>query len=168
MLAVTTAQVPPREYVFVVDVSGSMHGFPLDTAQELLRNLIGGLRPDDTFNVLFFSGGSNLWAPRSLPATDANVESALRMLGGRRGGGGTRLLAAMQRALALPVDDGARCDAPAGRDEAERTHDGVFAHLRVRPQPCAPLERRAVSDPHRPDHQLPVVELAHPQLHVAA
>ena len=26
-------QIPPREYVFIVDVSGSMHGFPLDTTQ---------------------------------------------------------------------------------------------------------------------------------------
>ena len=25
--------IPPREYVFVLDVSGSMHGFPLDTAK---------------------------------------------------------------------------------------------------------------------------------------
>src|SRR5690606_7467484 len=29
--------IVPREYVFVVDVSGSMHGFPLDTAKALLH-----------------------------------------------------------------------------------------------------------------------------------
>ena len=38
-------QIPPREYIFVLDVSGSMHGFPLDTAKTLMRELIGGLRP---------------------------------------------------------------------------------------------------------------------------
>ncbi len=27
----------PRDYIFVVDISGSMHGFPLDTAKVLLR-----------------------------------------------------------------------------------------------------------------------------------
>jgi Ca-activated chloride channel family protein len=27
----------PRDYIFVVDISGSMHGFPLDTAKAVLR-----------------------------------------------------------------------------------------------------------------------------------
>ena len=31
------AQINPRDYIFVVDISGSMHGFPLDTAKALLR-----------------------------------------------------------------------------------------------------------------------------------
>ncbi len=42
-------QIPPREYVFIVDVSGSMHGFPLDTAKTLhATTCIGRLRPTDT------------------------------------------------------------------------------------------------------------------------
>ena len=38
----TAAQIPAREYIFLLDVSGSMHGFPLDTAKALMRNLLGG------------------------------------------------------------------------------------------------------------------------------
>jgi len=34
--AVGTADKPPREYVFIVDVSGSMHGFPLEVSKSLL------------------------------------------------------------------------------------------------------------------------------------
>ena len=34
--AVTRDEIPPRDYVFIVDVSGSMYGFPLDTAKKLL------------------------------------------------------------------------------------------------------------------------------------
>jgi Ca-activated chloride channel family protein len=98
--------IPPREYVFVVDVSGSMNGFPLDTSKTLLRDLIGRLRPTDTFNVVFFSGGSQLFAPESVPATEQNIALALHMLGGQRGGGGTELLRALQRAMALPHKDG--------------------------------------------------------------
>jgi Ca-activated chloride channel family protein len=98
-------QIPPREYIFVVDVSGSMHGFPLDTAKALLRDLIGKLKPDDTFNVLLFSGGNTLMAERSLPATPANVEQAIAVIDGQAGGGGTELLPALQRALALPADE---------------------------------------------------------------
>ncbi|TXH53155.1 MAG: trypsin, partial [Burkholderiaceae bacterium] len=59
---ITTAQINPREYVFVVDISGSMQGQPLSTAKVLLRNLIGNLRPTDTFNVLLFSGSSQVLA----------------------------------------------------------------------------------------------------------
>ncbi|WP_223673167.1 hypothetical protein, partial [Proteus terrae] len=52
--AVAAERIVPRDYLFVVDISGSMHGFPLDTARALLERLIGGLRPSDTFNVMLF------------------------------------------------------------------------------------------------------------------
>ena len=60
--------IPPREYVFIVDVSGSMNGFPLDTTKALMRELLGRLRPTDRFNVLLFSGGSRLFAAASVDA----------------------------------------------------------------------------------------------------
>ena len=44
---VTAPQIPPREYIFIVDVSGSMYGFPLDMSKRLLKDLIGRLRPTD-------------------------------------------------------------------------------------------------------------------------
>jgi Ca-activated chloride channel family protein len=96
------AELPPRDYLFVVDVSGSMRGFPLETARTLLRQLFPGLRPQDTFNILLFSGGSRTLSPRSLPATPANLQSALRLLSGEDGGGGTELLPALHAAFALP------------------------------------------------------------------
>ena len=57
--------IPPREYIFVVDVSGSMNGFPLDTAKKLLKNLIGNLKDTDKFNVILFAGGSRLMSASS-------------------------------------------------------------------------------------------------------
>ncbi|WP_262880150.1 VIT and VWA domain-containing protein [Pseudomonas paralcaligenes] len=96
--------IVPREYIFVVDISGSMHGFPLDTTKQLLRNLIGGLRPADSFNVLLFSGSSRMLAPQSQPATAENVETALALLDTQMGSGGTELLPALRQALAIPVD----------------------------------------------------------------
>ncbi len=95
-------QVPPREYIFIVDVSGSMHGFPLDISKRLMRELFAGLRPRDAFNVLLFSGGSTLLAPRSLPATPENVRRAMDIIERQQGGGGTELLPALKQALALP------------------------------------------------------------------
>ncbi|MEO5883223.1 MAG: VIT and VWA domain-containing protein, partial [Caldimonas sp.] len=54
--AIAAAQISPRDYIFVVDISGSMHGYPLETSKALLEKLIGSLRPSDTFNVMLFSG----------------------------------------------------------------------------------------------------------------
>jgi exosortase K len=101
-------QVPPREYIFVVDVSGSMNGFPIETAKHLMRDLVGNLRPTDSFNLLTFAGGSDLWSERSLPATPANVQAAIATLDRQQGGGGTELLAALRRAMELPREGESR------------------------------------------------------------
>jgi Ca-activated chloride channel family protein len=103
--ALPEAQIPPREYIFILDVSGSMNGFPLDTAKLLLRDLLGRLNPRDSFNVLLFAGGNTVMAERSLSATRENLQQALDVIDRQRGGGGTELLPALRRALALPRDE---------------------------------------------------------------
>ena len=103
---ITTASIPGREYVFIVDVSGSMHGFPLEISKKLLRDLIGNLRPTDRFNVLLFSGGSSVMAEESLPATPENIHQAIQVIDRQKGGGGTELLPALKRALAMKKADG--------------------------------------------------------------
>jgi Ca-activated chloride channel family protein len=99
---IPTTDIPPRDYLFVVDVSGSMHGFPLDTTKALLRDLVSQLRPTDTFNVLFFSGGSEVLAPAPLPATAKNLERGEAMISKANASGGTELLPALQHAMSLP------------------------------------------------------------------
>ncbi len=98
---VTNANIPGREYIFILDVSGSMHGFPLDTSKELMRNLIGNLRTTDKFNVMLFSGGSSVMAEESLSATPQNIARAINMIGNQQGGGSTEILPALKRALSL-------------------------------------------------------------------
>ncbi len=99
---VRPSAISPRDYIFVVDISGSMHGFPLQTAKALLRELIGGLRPSDTFNVLLFSGSNRFLSPRSVPATPANIEQAIRTIEAMGGGGSTELMPALRRVYAEP------------------------------------------------------------------
>jgi Ca-activated chloride channel family protein len=99
-------EIPLREYIFVLDVSGSMHGFPLDTAKTLMSELVKALRPTDYFNVLLFSGASKLLAPQSLPATPENVRQMMVEVERARGGGETMLGAALHRAMALPEGTG--------------------------------------------------------------
>ena len=103
---VRRSEIPCREYLFIVDVSGSMYGFPLDVSKKLLKNLIGGLRPVDKFNVLLFSGGSSLMSERSVPATPENAQRAVDLIDRQQGGGGTELLPALRRAVALEKSEG--------------------------------------------------------------
>ncbi len=103
---VRNVQIPPREYIFIVDVSGSMHGFPLNISKKLLKDLIGNLRSTDMFNMLLFAGGSSVMSEKSLPATRKNISSAINMIEQHRGGGGTRLLPALKRALSMPKTEG--------------------------------------------------------------
>jgi Ca-activated chloride channel family protein len=103
---VVNANIPGREYIFIVDVSGSMQGFPLEISKKLMSNLIGNLRSTDRFNVLLFSGGSSVMAEESLSATPANIQKAIYMIEHQQGGGGTELLPALKRALSLKKEDG--------------------------------------------------------------
>jgi len=93
--------IPPREYIFIVDVSGSMHGFPLDISKKLMNDIITGLRSQDRFNVLLFAGDNSVLFENSMPATSDNVTKALRMIDEQQGGGGTELLPALKRALEM-------------------------------------------------------------------
>ena len=94
---IRTSDIPAREYIFVVDVSGSMYGFPLDISKRLLQNLISGLRPADRFNVVLFSGRSVTMSPASVSASQENIDQAIRLIDGQQGSGGTRAI------LSLPV-----------------------------------------------------------------
>lgn len=86
----------PREYEFVLDVSGSMSGYPLDTAKKLLTNLLGKLNTQDTFNISFFANGSRRLSQHPLPVTPANIEYAISEISKTTGGGGTELLGALK------------------------------------------------------------------------
>ena len=128
---VVPAQIPPREYIFVLDVSGSMRGFPLDTAKVLIRELIGGLRPSDRFNVLLFSGASRLLAPQSLAATPANVSQMIAAIENEPGGGETELGAALDHAIALPQTAGVSRTTIVITDGFVEAEAGIFEQIRT-------------------------------------
>ncbi len=97
--------IPPREYIFVLDVSGSMFGYPLDTAKELIHDLVADLKETDTFNLILFANDTMLLSPRSLPATAANIKTAAKLIDEQEGGGGTSLLPALEDAIAVPKSE---------------------------------------------------------------
>ena len=133
---VETADIPPREYIFVVDVSGSMDGFPLNTSKRLLKDLIGNLRPTDLFNVVLFAGDANVLSPQSLQANQQNIGRAIGLLEQQRGGGGTELLAAIQQAMSLPRPQGISRSVVLVTDGYISGERGVFDHIRANLNQC--------------------------------
>ncbi len=100
---VTPKDLPPREFVFIMDISGSQMGFPIEVSKVLMKEMIQGLRPQDLFNVMVFEGSSALWSPSgSQHATPENAQQALAFVRSQNGGGGTELGSAMRKALGLP------------------------------------------------------------------
>jgi Ca-activated chloride channel family protein len=133
---VATDDIPPREYIFVVDVSGSMEGFPLNTSKQLLRDLIGQLRPTDSFNVVLFAGDSSVLSAKSLPANQENISRAIRLLEQQRGSGGTELLPAVQEAMTLPRDAKVSRSIVLVTDGYISGEQGVFDYIREHLNQC--------------------------------
>lgn len=89
----------PKELVFVLDTSGSMTGFPIEKAKETMKLALDGLYPQDTFNLITFSGDTSILFPEPVPATRENLAKAQALLLSRSGGGGTEMMKAVRAAL---------------------------------------------------------------------
>jgi Ca-activated chloride channel homolog len=96
--------VRPKEMVFLVDVSGSMGGQPLDTAKALISQALDKMGPDDTFQLIAFASDTQQMTGQPLINTRANVESAKTWLMAMHGGGGTEMMKGIYAALSPPAD----------------------------------------------------------------
>ncbi|MFA6570108.1 MAG: TonB family protein [Bacteroidota bacterium] len=103
---VEAKQIPPREFIFILDVSGSMNGFPLERSKELMKNILNSLKPNEKFNIQLFAGSSVFFAEKSVEATDKNIQKAMDFVNKQQGGGGTELIPALKQVLAVPKEDG--------------------------------------------------------------
>ena len=133
---VANEDIPGREYIFVVDVSGSMDGFPLNTSKRLLRDLIGQLRPTDMFNIVLFAGDSAVLSARSLRANQQNISNAIRLIEKQRGSGGTELLAAVQQAMSVPREASVSRSIVLITDGYVTGEKGVFDYIRDHLDQC--------------------------------
>ncbi len=109
---VAEAQAVPRELIFVLDTSGSMSGFPIEKAKEVMRLAIDSLRPQDAFNLITFSGDTRILWDKPRPFTRNNRDAAQAFLADQRGGGGTEMMKAIDAAL---VQTPTETDRPAMR-----------------------------------------------------
>ena len=91
--------IRPRELIFVIDSSGSMSGFPIETAKAVMRRCVKELRQDDTFNLITFAGRTSMLWEKPVPNTKENRGRALEFLKSLKGAGGTEMMKAINAAL---------------------------------------------------------------------
>ena len=98
------ALIPPREFVFVLDRSGSMTGEPIRQARNALRACLRILEPKDTFRILLFDDRLEWYQPEAVQITQETINQADAYLSHIEGRGGTEIVQALQTSLALPED----------------------------------------------------------------
>ncbi len=98
---VENSDAVPRELVFVLDTSGSMQGFPIQKAKEVMTKAIAALRPQDTFNLITFAGDTTILWDSPQPATPDKLAEAQAYVESRQGRGGTEMMTAINAALTV-------------------------------------------------------------------
>lgn len=96
--------VTNKELVIAIDVSGSMSGFPVETAKAAALKCLEGMNPGDTFQIMSFASGNQLHFERPLKNTPVNRMLARETIKNLNGGGGTEMLAALRTVLEFPKD----------------------------------------------------------------
>lgn len=126
----------PREVVFVIDTSGSMHGPSIIQARAALDLALAQLRPQDRFNVIQFNSVMERLHPQAVPATPAALRRARDYVAGLQADGGTEMAPALEAAL-TPIgpagrDDGALRQVVFLTDGSVGNEQALFAIIRAR------------------------------------
>ena len=118
--------VMPRELIFIIDTSGSMHGVSLQQAKQALQRALQGLRPGDRFNVIEFNSYTNPLFPASVPADPMNISMAGNFVRTLYSNGGTEMYPALQFALRTPPSEGLLRQIIFITDGAVGNEEGLF------------------------------------------
>ena len=125
-----SARAIPREFIFVLDRSGSMEGDPIRQAVNAIRACLRSLDPQDTFAILLFDNYCE-WLTQAQNVTQSAVETADRQLNQVDARGGTEILQALSSALSLPADAGRSRMIIFLTDGAVSAEAAVLAHVRA-------------------------------------
>ncbi len=88
-----------REVTLVLDRSGSMAGEKLAQVREAALQIIAGLGPDESFNIIVYNEAVDLFSTRPVIKSEANVAAARDYLQGVLARGGTNIHDALVEAL---------------------------------------------------------------------
>ncbi|CAN6699127.1 unnamed protein product [Malus baccata var. baccata] len=91
-----------RDVVFVVDISGSMQGKPLDDVKNVISAALSKLHPEDSFCIIAFNGQTFLSSTSMKSATKEAVERAIEWIGiNLIAGGDTDILPPLTQAIEM-------------------------------------------------------------------
>ncbi|WP_462146791.1 marine proteobacterial sortase target protein [Pseudoalteromonas gelatinilytica] len=96
----------PREMVFVVDTSGSMHGQSMEQAKQALFYALSLLDENDSFNIIGFDNEVSVLSDTPMIANDFNIRRAERFIYGLQADGGTEIAKALTQVLDGKQHDG--------------------------------------------------------------
>ncbi|HCP00594.1 MAG TPA: marine proteobacterial sortase target protein, partial [Rhodospirillaceae bacterium] len=94
----------PRDIVFILDKSGSMHGSSIEHAKQAIRLAISRLGKNARFNVIAFDSAAAPLFNGLRPARDPFITRAFRALGALEADGGTEMSPPLELALDSPRD----------------------------------------------------------------
>jgi Ca-activated chloride channel family protein len=99
-----TAEPAPREFIFVVDRSGSMSTQPMQQAKNALRACLRALTERDTFLMQAFDDQIEWYQPQAQALNETTLAQAEQWINTLDSRGGTEILPAIDAALAIPAD----------------------------------------------------------------
>ncbi|NOQ68347.1 VWA domain-containing protein [Patescibacteria group bacterium] len=98
------SEVTPKEMFFVVDVSGSMSGVPIEKAKEAMTYALKNLNPEDTFYIIKFSSKTLRFSDKPLSNTPENIIAGLQYIDNIKARGGTEMVPGISEALKYRQD----------------------------------------------------------------
>ena len=99
-----TADIAPKEMVFVIDCSGSQRGLPLQKAKETLSYIVDHINPQDTFQIIAFNNGQNSLFEKPQAVSADMKAQAQKFITALEAHGGTYAAPAIEAACAIPAD----------------------------------------------------------------
>ena len=90
----------PREVTLVLDRSGSMAGEKLDQVRTAARQILAGLEPEESFNIIVYNEAVDVFSQRPVACSAENVAAAGRYLDGMPARGGTNITTRWSRRCA--------------------------------------------------------------------
>ncbi|WP_068595364.1 OmpA family protein [Vaginella massiliensis] len=101
---IDTKNLKPREYIFLLDASGSMKGKSLEHIRQMMMEVIEQLSEQEKFNIFYFNKNTNQLSPRAVFATPEQKQRAVEMLRKMESAGSLKLTDALKRVNNIPVD----------------------------------------------------------------
>ena len=125
----TQSQRLPREMVFVVDTSGSMHGQSIEQAKKALFYALSLLDSDDSFNIVSFNNEVAVMSETPLIASDFNLRRAERFIYNLQADGGTEIKGALDAVLDGTQFEGFVRQVVFLTDGSVSNEDQLFKHI---------------------------------------